>query len=167
MLPPTPIRRLLLVPLVVVIAGALAALTPPVALLTAAFSLIRRRTRRGRPRRSRLLRVAWLGLAWSAGETAALTVFLCLWIVSGFGGRLDTEPYQARHYAVMKWFLDLIYRAARRACGLTRDGDRPAGGRPRRTTARSSCSAATPAPATRCCSSTTCSACASAAPALS
>ena len=71
----------------------------------------------------------FLGLAWSAGEIAALTVFLCLWLVSGFGGRLDTEPYQARHYAIMKWFLDLIYRAAGRACGLTRDGDRPAGSR--------------------------------------
>jgi 1-acyl-sn-glycerol-3-phosphate acyltransferase len=129
MLPPTPIRRLLLVPLVVVIAVALAALTPAVALLTAAFNLIRPQTRLGRVRRSRLLRVAWLGLAWSAGETAALTVFLCLWLVSGFGGRLDTEPYQTRHYAVMGWFLDLIYRAARRACGLrvTVTGPRDAG----------------------------------------
>jgi Acyltransferase len=119
MLPPTPIRRLLLVPLVIVIAGALAALTPAVALLTVAFNLISRRTRPGRVRRSRLLRVAWLGLVWSAGETAALTVTFCLWLVSGFGGRLDTEPYQARNYAVMQWFLDLIYRAARRACGLS------------------------------------------------
>jgi 1-acyl-sn-glycerol-3-phosphate acyltransferase len=119
MLPPTPIRRLLLVPLVVVIACALAALTPAVALLTAAFNLISRRTRPERPRRSRLLRVTWLGLAWSAGETAALTVSLCLWLVSGFGGRLDTEPYQARNYAVIKRFLDLIYRVAGRACGLS------------------------------------------------
>lgn len=119
MLPPTPIRRLILVPLVVVIAGALAALTPAVALLTAAFNLIRRRTGLGREPRSRLLRVVWLGLVWSAGEIAALTVFLCLWIVSGFGGRLDTEPYQERHYAVMKWFLDLIYRVGCRACGLS------------------------------------------------
>jgi 1-acyl-sn-glycerol-3-phosphate acyltransferase len=118
MLPPTPIRRVLLVPLVVVIAVALAALTPAVALLTLAFNLIRRRTRPGHVRRSRLLRVIWIGLAWSAGETAALTVSLCLWIASGFGGRLDTEPYQARHYAVMRWFLDLIYRVASRACGL-------------------------------------------------
>ena len=119
MLPPTPIRRLLLVPLVVLIAGALAVLTPAVALLTVALNLIRRRTRPGKVRRGRLLRVAWLGLAWSAGETAVLTVFLCLWIASGFGGRLDTEPYQTRHYAVMRWFLDLVYRAASRACGLS------------------------------------------------
>ena len=119
MLPPTPIRRLLLVPQVVVIACALAALTPVVALLTAALNLIRRTARPGRVRRSRVLRVAWLGLVWSAGETAALTVTFCLWLVSGFGGRLDTEPYRARNYAVMKWFLDLIYRAARRACGLS------------------------------------------------
>jgi 1-acyl-sn-glycerol-3-phosphate acyltransferase len=119
MLPPTPIRRLLLVPLVVLIAGAMAALTPPVALLSVAFSQLKRRTRPGRPRRSRLLRVIILGLAWSTGEIAALTVFLCLWLVSGFGGRLDTEPYQARQYGIMRRFLDLIYRVAGRTCGLS------------------------------------------------
>ena len=127
MLPPTPIRRLLLVPLVVLIAGAMAALTPPVALLSVAFNLLKRRTRPGRPRRSRLLRVIILGLAWSTGEIAALTVFLCLWLVSGFGGRLDTEPYQTRQYGIMRRFLDLIYRVAGRTCGLsvTVAGPRP------------------------------------------
>jgi hypothetical protein len=129
MLPPAPIRRLLLVPLVIVIGLALAALTPAVALLSAAFNLLRWRTAPGHVRRSRLLRVAWLGITWSAGETAVLTVFLGLWIVSGLGGRLDTEPYQARHYAVMRWFLGLVYRAACRACGLrvTVSGPREAG----------------------------------------
>jgi 1-acyl-sn-glycerol-3-phosphate acyltransferase len=138
MLPPAPVRRLLLVPLVVVIGVALAALTPPVALLSAAYNLVRR-DRPGPVRRSRLLRVIILGLVWSAGETAALTVFLGLWLASGFGGRLDTEPYQARHYAVLAWFLDLVYRSAVRVGGLTvtvtgppgpagspaRPGDRP------------------------------------------
>jgi 1-acyl-sn-glycerol-3-phosphate acyltransferase len=118
MLPPTPIRRLLLVPLVVLIAGTMAALAPPVALLSLAFNQLKRRTRPERPRRSRLLRVIIFGLAWSTGEIAALTVFLCLWLVSGFGGRLDTEPYQARQYGIMRRFLDLIYRAAGRTCGL-------------------------------------------------
>jgi len=118
MLPPRLIRRLVLAPLVVVIAATLTALTPAVAVLTVVFNLVRRRTRPDRPQRSRVLRVACLALAWSLGETAALAVLLCLWMASGFGGRLDTEPYRARHYGLMRWFLDLVYRVAERACGL-------------------------------------------------
>jgi 1-acyl-sn-glycerol-3-phosphate acyltransferase len=118
MLPPPLIRRLVLAPLVIAIAACLIVLTPSVALLTAAFNLVRQRTQPGHGRRARALRVACLALAWSVGETAALTVMLGLWIGSGFGGRLATEPYQARHYEIMRWFLDLIYRVAQRACGL-------------------------------------------------
>jgi hypothetical protein len=83
MLPPRPIRRLVLVPLLVVITAGLVILTPLVALLSVAFSLVRRRASRagrGRVHGSRALRVACLALAWSAGETAALTVLACLWI---------------------------------------------------------------------------------------
>jgi 1-acyl-sn-glycerol-3-phosphate acyltransferase len=119
MLPPRVIRRLVLTPLVVVIAGAMIALAPAVALLTVVFNLIRRRTKRERPRRMRALRVVCFALVWALGETAALTVMLLLWIASGFGGRLDTEPYQSRHYGVMRRFLDLIYRTAERTCGLS------------------------------------------------
>jgi 1-acyl-sn-glycerol-3-phosphate acyltransferase len=118
MLPPRPIRRLLLVPLIIVLAAGLTAATPLVALLSVAFNLVRRQTGLGRVGRSRALRVTVMALAWSAAETAALTVLLCLWIASGFGGRLGTEPYQARQYALMRWFLDLIYGVAQRACGL-------------------------------------------------
>jgi 1-acyl-sn-glycerol-3-phosphate acyltransferase len=123
MLPPKVIRRLVLAPLVVAIAAALAALAPPLAVLSAAFTLIRRRTRKdadtGRKHHMRALRVVIFALAWAVGETAALTVMACLWLVSGFGGRLDTEPYQSRHYGVMHWFLDLIYRTAQRTAGLS------------------------------------------------
>ena len=66
----------------------------------------------------RALRVVCFALVWAVAETAALTVMLCLWIVSGFGGRLDTEPYQTRHYGIMRWLLDLIYRTAERTCGM-------------------------------------------------
>lgn len=124
MVPPRVVRRLILTPLVVVIAGAMAALAPPLAVLTGVFNLIRRRiqkddkTGKGRRHRMRALRVVCFALVWAVGETAALTVMMCLWIVSGFGGRLDTEPYQSRHYGVMRWFLDLIYRTAERTCGL-------------------------------------------------
>src|ERR1700678_1101902 len=111
MLPPTLIRRLFLAPLVIVIGCALAVLAPPVALLSWAVNLVRRdsgegltggddatgRVKRKHPvRHYRLLRLMILGLVWVAGETAALTVFLVLWIASGFGGRLNTEPYRAR-----------------------------------------------------------------------
>ena len=124
MLPPSPVRRLVLVPLVVAIACALAALALPLALLSVAFNLVRHRLRKedgvatGRRHRMRALRVVCFALVWAVAETAVLTVMLCLWIVSGFGGRLDTEPYQTRHYGIMRWFLDLIYRAAERTCGL-------------------------------------------------
>jgi 1-acyl-sn-glycerol-3-phosphate acyltransferase len=110
------VRRLVMAPLVVAIAAALTVLTPPLALLSAAFNLVRQGS--GRVDRMRTLRVACFALVWFVGETAALTVLLCLWIASGFGGRLDTEPYQSRHYAVMRWLLGLIYRTAQRTCGL-------------------------------------------------
>src|SRR3984885_13669684 len=97
MLPPTLVRRLALVPLVVVMAACLVALTPLVALASWASALVRRWT--GRGHRSRPLRVAWVALPRSVG-------------------RLDTEPYRTRHYAVMERFLNQIYRAAERACGL-------------------------------------------------
>jgi len=123
MLPPRLIRRLLLVPLVIVIAAGLVVLTPAVAVLTATFNLIRRWT--GRGHRSRLLRVVFLALTWSIGEAAALTALLGLWVASGFGGRLDAEPYRTRHYEVMRWFLNLIYRVALRACGLRVEVESP------------------------------------------
>ena len=116
MLPPRLVRRLIAAPLVVAIAAALSVLAPPVAILSLAFNLIRRRTGR-----MRLLRVVCFALVWFLGETAALAVLVCLWIVSGFGGRLDTEPYQSRHYGVIRRLLGLMYRTAERTCGLRVD----------------------------------------------
>jgi 1-acyl-sn-glycerol-3-phosphate acyltransferase len=44
---------------------------------------------------------------------------------TGFGGRLRTEPYQSRHYGVMRWFLDTMYRGAKRTYGLRVEVDEP------------------------------------------
>jgi hypothetical protein len=107
-------RRLVLAPLAVVIAIAVALLFPLLALLAWMFGLAGPQGRR----RMRALRVLRFALAWLTAEAAALAACLGLWLASGFGGRLRTEPYQQRHYAVMRWFLDWVYDAAHDSLGL-------------------------------------------------
>jgi 1-acyl-sn-glycerol-3-phosphate acyltransferase len=119
MLPPRLVRRVVLAPLVVVLAVALAILFPLIVLVSLAFRAVRR-PGPGGMRVSRLLSFA---LAWCTAETAALFVCLGLWVASGFGGRLNSEPYQARHYAVMRSFLGRLYRAATRTCRHAGPGD--------------------------------------------
>jgi len=114
MVPPRLVRRIVLAPLVVALGLGLVVLSPIIGLLTVVFRLLGMTG----PGRLRGIRLLWLALVWFGGETAALFSCLGLWIASGFGGRLRTEPYQARHYALMGWFLSLVYRAAERTCGL-------------------------------------------------
>ena len=114
MFPPRIVRRFVLAPLAIVVAVAVVVLFPLLALLTVVFGL----AGMSRPGRMRGLRLLCFALIWLLGETAALFACLGLWVASGFGGRLRTEPYQARHYAVMRWFLDLLFRAATRTFGL-------------------------------------------------
>jgi hypothetical protein len=130
MVPPRLVRRILLAPLVIVIAIAVVVLFPPLALLAVAFGLARGSRPRGRaggpgspPGRFRLgrlraLRLLSFMLIWLVAETAALFMCLALWITSGFGGRLRTEPYRRRHYAIMEWYLGRLYGAAVGTLGL-------------------------------------------------
>ena len=108
MLPPRLIRRLVLAPLVIVVAVALVVLFPLLALVALVFGAVGR----SRPGRMRALRLLFFALVWLTAETAALFVCLGLWVASGFGGRMRTEPYQARHYAVMERFLGRLYTSA-------------------------------------------------------
>jgi 1-acyl-sn-glycerol-3-phosphate acyltransferase len=121
MLPPRLVRRMVLAPLAIVIAIAVVVVFPLVFALTMIFELMARR-RRGRMRGLRLLLFC---LIWLTAETAALFMCLALWVVSGFGGRLRTEPFQSRHYAIMKWFLDSVYRAATRTFAVQVEIDEP------------------------------------------
>ncbi len=114
MLPPRWVRRLVFAPLAVAIAAAMVVLFPPLALLAVLLGW----AGQSRPHRMRVLRLLTFALIWLAAETAALFMSLGLWIASGFGGRLRTEPYPARHYALMEWYLGRLYRAAVRTLGL-------------------------------------------------
>jgi 1-acyl-sn-glycerol-3-phosphate acyltransferase len=121
MLPPRLVRRLVLVPLEIVVAVAVAVLLPLLTLLAAAF----RRVGLVRPGRRRGLRLLYFMLVWLVADTSTLFMCLGLWIASGFGGRLHSEPYQDRHYAIMRWFLDRLYNAAESTFGLRVEVDEP------------------------------------------
>ena len=82
MLPPRLVRRLVLAPLVVVLAVALTILFPLIVLVALAFRAVRR-SGPGGMRMSRLLSFA---LAWCTAETAALFVCLGLWSPVGLAG---------------------------------------------------------------------------------
>jgi 1-acyl-sn-glycerol-3-phosphate acyltransferase len=124
MLPPRLLRRVVLAPLVIVLAVALIVLSPLIALVALTFSLIRR-SRSGRAARLRGVRLLVFALVWLAAETATLFMCLELWLASGFGGRMHTEPFQSRHYAIMRWFLDVIYRTATGTFGVRVEIDEP------------------------------------------
>ena len=121
MVPPRLIRRFVLAPLVVVIAFGFIVLSPFLALAALVSGLL------ARPRAGhmRSLRLVGFVLVWMVAEMVALVMLAGLWVVSGFGGRLRTRPYQSRHYGVMRWFLDTMYRGAERTYGLRVEVDEP------------------------------------------
>src|SRR6266566_4334312 len=115
MLPPTLIRRLVLAPLVIVIAFGFIVLSPFLALLALVFGLLGR----ARAGHMRSLRLTGFALVWFVAETIALIALAGLWVVSGFGGRLRTEPYQSRHagpgdsFLVVHQLLSVYHRRPR------------------------------------------------------
>jgi 1-acyl-sn-glycerol-3-phosphate acyltransferase len=118
MLPPRIVRRLILAPLLLVITVALLLGLPFLIILAAAASPLL-------PGRWRALRLLWFALVWLALESVALFACLGLWVASGFGGRLRSEPYQERHYALMRWFLRTLFDVATHAFRLRIEIEEP------------------------------------------
>jgi 1-acyl-sn-glycerol-3-phosphate acyltransferase len=79
------------------------------------------------PGRLRPLRVLWLLLLHMALETVMLVVMLALWVASGFGWAIRRPWFQRVHYGLMRWYLVVMFRAARRVLRLTItvEGDPP------------------------------------------
>jgi 1-acyl-sn-glycerol-3-phosphate acyltransferase len=117
-LPPRIVRRLLLGPLLLVVTVAVGINLPLLVIVAAAASP-------WLPGRWRALRLLWFGLVWLALESVTLSVCLALWVASGFGERLHSEPYQERHYAIMRWFLATLFRVATRAFRLRVEVEEP------------------------------------------
>ena len=102
MLPPVLVRRLVLAPGLVVLTAVLISSLPVLLLLAVALSTVL-------PGRWRVLRLLWMALLHLVLESVALVVLLVLWVASGFGWRLRTPAFQRAHYALVRWYLQVIY----------------------------------------------------------
>jgi 1-acyl-sn-glycerol-3-phosphate acyltransferase len=115
-LPPRPVRRIT----GPVLIGALVAavlLLPVLVLVAALVSLFV-------PGRWRVLRLLCFALVYLAMEVVGLVTAAVLWVLSGFGRRLDTPRSRAAHYTVLRLLLEAMLRAAQRlfALRLVTDG---------------------------------------------
>ncbi|GAA1745891.1 1-acyl-sn-glycerol-3-phosphate acyltransferase [Luedemannella helvata] len=117
MVPPKVVRRLVVAPLVIVLALTLLLLSPFLSLLALLLP-----SRYGRRRTMRLI---WFAVVWALMEAMALLACLGMWVSSGFGGRIRSRVYQERHYALMGWFLGRIFRIATRVFDLRVEIDEP------------------------------------------
>ncbi|MEU4829419.1 1-acyl-sn-glycerol-3-phosphate acyltransferase [Streptosporangium sp. NPDC023615] len=120
MLPPRIIRRLVLAPLIVVLAVG-AVITLPIWLLVVTAASLRLP-----PPQRRGTRLVWFAVAWLTLESMLLGACLGLWVANGFGARLNRDEYQERHYELIRWFLAKIYEAAVRIFRLSVEVDEPA-----------------------------------------
>lgn len=109
--PPWIIRRLLIAPLMPVLAVVALVLLPVVTVAqaicaTVAFAIRRRRVR------WRLPRVWAFAVVYLFGETACLVACFGLWVASGFGRRLSSERQQLWHLALLGRFLGALVAVA-------------------------------------------------------
>jgi hypothetical protein len=103
--PPWVVRRLLVAPLMPVLAVVAIVLFPVVVVGHAAVALVLA-LRRGRAVRWRLPRVWLFGVAYLLGETVCLLACLGLWL--RYPRRLQTEQAQQRHLALLRGFLGAL-----------------------------------------------------------
>jgi 1-acyl-sn-glycerol-3-phosphate acyltransferase len=110
--PPRWIRRLVLAPLMLLIALALIAFSPVWLLVTAVCSPFVAGFLRP-------VRVLWLITAYMVVEVAALVAMFGMWIGSGFGWKMNGPTFQRAHYRLCGALLRLLYRQAKWVLRLT------------------------------------------------
>lgn len=110
-LPPRLVRRLLLAPITPLIA-ALWLVSAPLVLPVAAYAS------HVLPGRLKVVRLVWLLLVWLVRESAAVVVLFLLWVISGFGWKLDTPWFRQQHVGLMGWYLWGLIGASQRSLGL-------------------------------------------------
>jgi 1-acyl-sn-glycerol-3-phosphate acyltransferase len=101
-LPPLVVRRVVLAPLFLVMTFLALTTLPVLVIVAAALSTVL-------PGRWRLLRLLWMVLLHLVLESAVLLALFVLWVASGFGWRIRSPRFQLAHYAIVRWYLQVIY----------------------------------------------------------
>ena len=107
MLPPLLVRRLVLAPAVILLAVLALTTLPVVLLVAAALSTFL-------PGRWRALRLTWMVLLYLGLEAVGLVVLFALWVGSGFGWRIRSPRFKRAHYALVRWWLQVLFWECRR-----------------------------------------------------
>jgi 1-acyl-sn-glycerol-3-phosphate acyltransferase len=119
MLPPTWFRRLVLVPLMLVVALAVVVTFPVTALVAIVVGLFGKH-------RSRPLKVLVMVVVYLGAEFVALLVLGWLWVIAGFGTRIRNPVNERRHYVAVHRLLRFLYGAVRRVLHVTVEVEGPA-----------------------------------------
>jgi 1-acyl-sn-glycerol-3-phosphate acyltransferase len=118
MLPPLVVRRLVLAPSVVVLTVLAFTGLPVLLLVAAAASTVL-------PGRWRPLRLLWMVLLYLVLESVGLVVLFALWLVSGFGWRIRSPWFQRAHYAIVRWYLKVLFWECQRVLHVHVDVEGP------------------------------------------
>jgi len=102
MLPPPALRRLVLAPAVIVATLLTITGLPVLLLVAAAASAVL-------PGRWRPLRLLWMALLYLVLESVGLVMLFGLWVASGFGWRIRSPRFQHAHYAIVRWYLKVLF----------------------------------------------------------
>lgn len=113
-LPPRWIRRIVLAPATVLLAGFVLTTLPLWLLLAAAASPFM-------PGFLRPLRVLWVAVLYLVWDAAALIALFGLWLASGFGWRKRSPAFQRAHYVLAGRFLAVLFWQARWTLRLSID----------------------------------------------
>lgn len=70
------------------------------------------------PGRLRPLRILWLVLLHMVLESVLLVAMFALWVGSGFGAAIRRPWFERAHYALIRWYLVVMFREARRVLRL-------------------------------------------------
>jgi hypothetical protein len=111
-IPPRLVRRLVIVPLALVLCLLLLVSSPLLFAVGAVVDIALRN------RRWSTLRLVAFVLGYVALEVCGLVAMFALWIASGFGATIRGEAMQRHHYGFMRWWLHAINTVAHRTFHL-------------------------------------------------